>query len=1520
MSFSVESFVDAPKLSTLSSLKKAELTALAQHYKLEVTNTMKKSDIRKLLAEYLVEEEIVSDDDELASDNVVELKKLELKDKEKERESQLRLKEIELRERELATQLKIKELEIAAATAPTDSAPRRADFDVSKHVRFVPPFQETEVDKYFLHFEKVASSLAWPKGVWTLLLQSALLGKAREAYSALSVDQSSEYETVKTAVLRAYELVPEAYRQKFRNSKKGESQTYVEFARTKETLFDRWCTSKEVQNDFGRLRQLVLMEEFKNCLPSEIKTYLDEQKVDSLHQAAVRADDYALTHKSFGKTPLRSNNPVDSDNSNRSGNPAGVGKTGNRGSSLPAGPTCYYCRRKGHVMSECRALQKKNEKSKPDLIVSQPGNKNNNTIPEEYAPFISYGTVSFLDSSNQKPVTILRDTGASQSLIRDDILSFCSRSDTRMTVLLQGVELGVFNVPLHKICLNSTLVNGPVVVGVRPSLPVQGVGLILGNDLAGGKVVVSPHVSQVPCNEETAMNTGETSELFSACAVTRAMSRAASKQPITSISADQGDTLEGVTNTFLDGEVDGEHEASDVSVPNVSVESVPQGVDDHSGSGSLLSREALIREQERDKEISKLTLHAIDEKEATTVPGCYFWKSGILMRKWRPPEVPASHEWKVVYQVVLPPMYRSDVLSLAHETPMAGHLGVNKTYRKILNHFYWPGVRKDVKRFCRTCHTCQMVGKPNQNPPLAPLKPIPVTTEPFSHVIIDCVGPLPKTKDGNQYLLTIMCASTRFPEAIPLRTIKAPKIVRALIKFFTLVGLPKSVQSDQGSNFMSHLFQEVMLQLGIKQVKSTPYHPQTQGALERFHQTLKNMMRAYCFQENRDWDEGIPLLLFAAREAIQESLGFSPFELVFGHTPRGPLKLLKETWLSDDVPESLLTRMSNVRHRLRTANELAQKHLKAAQSTMKTWYDRKSRDRVFKSGDKVLVLLPVHGSPLQARYCGPYTIEEKVNSVDYVISTPGRRKAKRLCHVNMLKAYHEKQETQGTPKAVSVVSLPSSALTDISSQMVIEDESRESVKLQNSDVLEHLERKLSHLPVGEREAITQLVREFVVVFPDVPGKTNLASHDVNVGDARPIKQHPYRLHPNKLAVLRKELQYMLQHGIVEPSQSEWSSPCVLVPKADGSYRFCTDFRKVNAVTKSDSFPLPRVEDCIDYIGKSQYISKFDLLKGYWQVPLTTRAKEISAFVTPDGLFQYTVMPFGMKNAPATFQRMINHVIRGLEGCQAYIDDIVVYSDNWDQHVKQLREFLCRLKESKLTVNLVKTEFCHARVEFLGHVVGQGWISPVTAKVEAIAEFPVPTDQHQLIRFLGMAGYYRKFCHNFSTIAEPLTALLKKGKKFVWLPECQSAFEKIRSILFSVPVLMAPDFQKQFKLFVDASDVGIGAVLFQEDSYGVDHPVCYYSKKLNCHQQNYSTSEKETLALILALQHFDVYVGSTVTPVKVFTDHNPLVFVNKMKNRNQRLVRWSLALQEYNLDIEHIKGRDNVIADALSRAV
>ena len=246
-----------------------------------------------------------------------------------------------------------------------------------------------------------------------------------------------------------------------------------------------------------------------------------------------------------------------------------------------------------------------------------------------------------------------------------------------------------------------------------------------------------------------------------------------------------------------------------------------------------------------------------------------------------------------------------------------------------------------------------------------------------------------------------MCTSTYFPEAIPLRNIKTESIVKALIKFFTF-GLPKSVQSDQGFNFMSGIFQQVMHELGIKQYRSSAYHPESQGALERFHQTLKNMIRSYRFDTEKDWDEGIHLLLFAVRESVQESLGFSPFELVFGHSVRGPLKLLKEKFLSnDETPLNLLQYVSDFRNRLSSACEVARSNLKTSQGKMKARYDNHVIDRKFKPGHKVLALLPIPGRPLQARYFGPYTIDKKTSDLNYIINTPGRRKNKQMCHVNM---------------------------------------------------------------------------------------------------------------------------------------------------------------------------------------------------------------------------------------------------------------------------------------------------------------------------------------------------------------------------------------------------------------------------------------------------------------------------------------------------------------------------------------
>ena len=294
------------------------------------------------------------------------------------------------------------------------------------------------------------------------------------------------------------------------------------------------------------------------------------------------------------------------------------------------------------------------------------------------------------------------------------------------------------------------------------------------------------------------------------------------------------------------------------------------------------------------------------------------------------------------------------------------------------------------------------------------------------------------------------------------------------------------------------------------------------------------------------------------------------------------------------------------------------------------------------------------------------------------------------------------------------------------------------------------------------------------------------------------------------------------------------------------------------------------------------------------------------------------MPFGMRNAPATFQRFVNQVTAEVEGCEAYIDDVIIYSDNWTDHIKQIQTFFDKLKEAKLTINLAKSEFGCARVSYLGHIVGQGEVKPIEAKVEAISQFPIPNNKKELMRFLGMAGYYRHFCKNFSVIVEPLTNLLHKQREFVWSEDCQAAFQRVKGILTHCPILAAPNFTKGVKLAVDASDIGAGAVLLQEDEKGIDHPLCYFSKKFTDTQKRYCTTKKELLALILALQYFEIYITAATGPITIFTDHNPLTFLHKVNNKIQRLMRWSLFLQQYCLDIQHIRGRDNIIADALSR--
>lgn len=1444
---------------------------------------------------------------------------LEVRRLEIEAEKQVKLRQLELEASRIAANSAV-QLNTASAFSPSPRVGLSPDtFDVSKHIALVPQFRETEVDSYFSAFERIATSFHWPKEVWSVLLQCRLFGKAQEICSTLSLEESLKYDSVKTAILRAYELVPEAYRQRFRKHKKNPMQTFAEFAREKGVLFDKWCTASKV-SDFDSLKELLLLEEFKGCLSDRIVVYLNEQKVTTLSHAAVLADEFVLTHKNVFSSARFEKLEFDSSQSQAS-------HARSSSSRAKEERECFYCHKKGHVIADCLILKRKPQSQLKGVGFVQTVKttvkvNTEDRIDESYRPFVSKGLISLSGKTeDQKEIKILRDTGAMQSFILADKIQLSGDTFCGSSVIVQGIEMGCMKFPLHHVHLQSELCTGFVRVAVCPSLPVKGVDFILGNDLAGGKVMSVIEVIEEPkvsCELEGSAETY--SEVFPACAVTRAQSRRV---------GDVVDLSSSFMFPFLTGDtlLDVNHEREDSSeTKNKSV------VESDAELLKLpVSREKIITAQKEDKTLINTFKAVVSVDVVKDRKFAYFIDKDLLMRKWCS-HVDENLDWNVVYQIVVPYSYRQHVLFLAHDHQLAGHLGVTKTYNRILSHFFWPGLKKDVVQYCRTCHTCQIVGKPNQSIPLAPLIPIPAIGEPFEHVMVDCVGPLPKTKSGNQFLLTIMCVNTRFPEAIPLRKITAPVVSKALVKFFSTFGLPKVVQTDQGTNFLSKLFKQVLESLAISHRVSSAYHPQSQGALERFHQTLKSMLRKYCQDTANDWDEGVPLVLFAVRETIQESLGFSPAELVFGHQVRGPLRVLKERILApnSNTNPSILDYVSQFRDRLHTAWSLARECLADAQKGMKSTYDKHSVARSFQPGDKVLVLLPVPGSSLSARFFGPYVVERRMSETDYMLRTPDRKRKTRVCHLNMLKVYHTREPStasvagQTAGPAVSSVAMAvdqksSPEISEVDSDgVVLRHAFQQGLRLENSEILRDLHSHVSHLTVKQRIDIVKVLSDFKCLFGDVPTQTNVLKHDIDVNGARPIKQHAYRVNAMKRSVMSKEVEYLLDNGLAKSSYSPWSSPCLLVPKSDGTVRFCTDYRKVNAVTVPDSYPLPRMEDCIDNIGSARFVTKLDMLKGYWQVPLTSKASEISAFVTPDNFLQYTSMAFGLRNAPATFQRLVDIVLHDVPNCNAYLDDLVLYSLSWTEHISLLRTVFARLAKANLTLNLAKCEFGKATVTYLGKEVGQGQVRPVEAKVTAIAEFPIPTTRRELRRFLGMAGYYRGFCRNFSTVVSSLTSLLSPSNAYEWSVESQHAFDSVKTLMCSAPVLMAPNFAQHFKLEVDASAVGAGGVLIQEDANGIEHPISYYSRKFNKHQLNYSTIEKEALALLLSLQHFEVYLGSSSLPIVVYTDHNPLVFLTRMCNHNQRLMRWALIAQNYNLDIRHKKGSENVLADALSR--
>lgn len=458
-----------------------------------------------------------------------------------------------------------------------------------------------------------------------------------------------------------------------------------------------------------------------------------------------------------------------------------------------------------------------------------------------------------------------------------------------------------------------------------------------------------------------------------------------------------------------------------------------------------------------------------------------------------------------------------------------------------------------------------------------------------------------------------------------------------------------------------------------------------------------------------------------------------------------------------------------------------------------------------------------------------------------------------------------------------------------------------------------------HLSSDQKRILDNLVKSTFKSMSGTLGCTHMVEHVIRTNSS-PIKQRHYPLSPALQKEVNLELDQMLKNGIVEPSNSPWASPIVLVKKPDGRYRFCVNYKKLNEVSLPDAYPLPFVNSTLDKLRDARYLTTLDIKSAYWQIPMAESSRPMTAFVVPTrGLYQFKRMPFGLHNAPATWQRFIDRVI-GIDLEQyvfVYLDDVVICTNSFEKHIKVLKEVLRRICQAGLTLNQDKCCFCKPELKYLGYVVNAKGLLVDPEKVEAILRILPPKNVSEVRRIVGLASWYRRFVPNFSDLTSPLCNLLKKNSKFVWDEYCQKALDNLKNHLVSAPILCCPNFDLPFVIQTDASDFGLGAVLSQQHEDG-EKVVCYLSRSLTKNERRFSTTEKECLAVIFAIEKLRPYIEGT--KFTVITDHYSLKWLYNIKDPVGRIARWAVRLQQYNFEIIHRKGKEHVVPDTLSRSV
>ena len=1406
-----------------------------------------------------------------------------------------------MRQKEIAEAAKREhELELARLAATNGDGRTAARDDRAKAPK-LPAFVDgkDDLDAYLQRFERFADTAKWHRTGWASKLSALLSGRALEVYSRLSEEAARDYGKVKIALMKRYDLTEDGYRRKFRASKPEVDESPDQFIVRLDRYLLRWLELSDTERTFDGLKDLIVKEQFIDSCPKDLAIHLRERAPETLAQIAKIADQYLEAHGKHLFSPV-SRKPVlppeREEAKNTQSNSTALqcfrcNARGHRAANCPTiGKRCFLCGKQGHEARNCRSGGRRSGGQSKDgnpvqhgqvsasCLVQQTESKPTaeevkSCIKDEKLllacgkkiPLLSSACVEPLSGVRskmpvvkgrvgEKSVDVLRDTGCSGIVVKKDLVSEDQFTGDFNVMLL--IDNTARKVPIAKIDVDTPYLKGQVEAQCLPDAVYD---LIVGN-VPGARAADDPDPSWQDHVQE-------------ACAVTtRGQAKKAGER---------------------------------IPLKVLSTKESP-----------VVDREKLKQMQNDDESLQKYW-----ERNDVVVRGqaeiSFEVKGGVLYRVYKHPYV---NNGKPLKQVMVPVQLRSRIMELAHGSLMGGHMGIKKTADKIQSAFYWPGIQGDVTRYCKSCDVCQKTVNKGSVPKV-PLEKMPLIDKPFKRVAIDLVGPIgPPSEDGHRYILTLVDFATRYPEAVPLKNIDTETVAEALVDIFSRLGVPEEILSDLGTQFVSEGMKEVTRLLSIKQLTTTPYHPMCNGLTEKFNGTMKSMLKRLCSEQPRQWNRYINALLFAYREVPQESTGFSPFELLYGRAVRGPMFILKELWTKElEEPEvkNSYQYVFELREKLEDTLKLAHTELQKAQHKGKHYYDRKAKARRFAQGDKVLILLPTDHNKLLMQWKGPFEVSAVVGLNDYKVCVKGKE---RVYHANLLKKYFEREDS------VPVGAVAVEVNADISKSGHAKNEAEEVDPVDGVDFLEIggyvAKESIKDVATGDnltdeqRAEFKDLASQFQSLFTEAPGTTSLAQHHIKLTSDQPVRSRPYPVPYSLRESLKKDITDMMKMGVIRESSSPYASPVVVVKKKDNTNRICVDYRKLNKLTVFDPEPMPTAEHLFQKLNGDKYFTRIDLSKGYWQISIPEEDIPKTAFVTPDGSYEFLKMPFGMINSAATLKRAMKKLLHGMDNVEFYWDDILVHTRTWEEHIKILQELFTRLLAAGMTIRPTKCLFGVNAVDFLGHRLEGGLIGLHQDNVAKIRDAPRPTTKKQIRSFMGLAGYYRDYIPSFAALAAPLTDPTRKGQpnKVEWGEAQEKAYQSIKALLTKEPILRLPDPEKTYFLRTDASDSGIGAVLMQEHD-GKLFPVCYGSKKLSSAERNYSTIEKECLAIVWGFKRFHLYLYGV--PFVLQTDHEPLKYINSAKFANGRLMCWAMFLQSYNFRVEAIKGSENVGADYLS---